>query len=97
MTGEQTVDSTHYPRATRPGNRSTAPLPAGAAASASAKPSADMTQAKESRGASHIAVDTMERLLAVVVHSAGIQSRVGVRALLARPFLRFEGVATRAV
>ena len=56
-----------------------------------------MTQAKESRGASHIAVDTMERLLAVVVHSAGIQSRVGVRALLARPFLRFEGVATRAV
>ena len=36
----------------------------------------------------------MERLLAVVVHSAGIQSRVGVRALLARPFLRFECLKT---
>ena len=45
--------------------------------------SADMTQAKESKGASrHIAVDTMGLLLAVVAPSAGIQDRVGVRALL---------------
>ena len=36
----------------------------------------------------------MERLLAVVVHPAGIQGRVGVRALLVRPFLRFECLKT---
>ena len=29
-------------------------------------------------------------LLAVVVHSAGIQGRVGVKAFLVRLFLRFE-------
>ena len=36
----------------------------------------------------------MGLLLAVVVHPAGIQSRVGVRALLVRPFLRFECLKT---
>ena len=44
-----------------------------------------------------MAVDTMGLLLAVVVYSAGIQDRVGVRALLVRLFLRFECAATRAV
>ena len=36
----------------------------------------------------------MGLLLAVVVHSAGIQGRVGVRALLVRLFLRFECLKT---
>ena len=38
----------------------------------------------------HIASDTMGLLLAVVVHSAGIQDRAGAKALLIRLFLRFE-------
>ena len=38
----------------------------------------------------HIASDTMGLLLAVVVHSAGIQDRAGAGALLIRLFLRFE-------
>ena len=37
-----------------------------------------------------MASDTMGLLLAVVVHSAGIQDRVGARALPVRLFLRFE-------
>ena len=42
----------------------------------------------------HIASDTMGLLLAVVVHSAGIQDRAGARALLERPFLHFECLKT---
>ena len=41
-----------------------------------------------------MAVDTMGLLLAVVVYSAGIQDRVGVRAFLVRLFLRFECLKT---
>ena len=41
-----------------------------------------------------IASDTMGLLLAVVVHSAGIQDRAGARALLIRLFLRFECLKT---
>jgi len=40
----------------------------------------------------HIAVDTQGNLLAVVVHSAGIQDRVGARAVLIRLFCRFQGI-----
>ena len=40
----------------------------------------------------HIAVDTDGNLLAVVVHSAGIQDRVGARAVLIRLFCRFQGI-----
>ena len=36
----------------------------------------------------------MGLLLAVVVHSAGIQDRMGARALLIRRFLHFEGLKT---
>ena len=36
----------------------------------------------------------MGLLLAVVVHSAGIQDRAGARALLIRLFLRFEYLKT---
>ena len=36
----------------------------------------------------------MGLLLAVVVHSAGIQDRAGARALLIRLFLHFEGLKT---
>ena len=42
----------------------------------------------------HIASDTMGLLLAVVVHSAGIQDRAGARALLIRLFLYFESLKT---
>ena len=42
----------------------------------------------------HIASDTMGLLLAVVVHSAGIQDRAGARALLIRLFLHFESLKT---
>jgi putative transposase len=38
----------------------------------------------------HIAVDTQGNLLAVMVHSAGIQDRVGARAVLMRLFCRFD-------
>jgi transposase len=38
----------------------------------------------------HIAVDTQGNLLTVVVHSAGIQDRVGARAVLTRLFRRFD-------
>jgi transposase len=41
----------------------------------------------------HIAVDTEGNLLAVVVHSAGIQDRVAARAVLIRLFCRFKGIA----
>ena len=40
----------------------------------------------------HIAVDTQGNLLTVVVHSAGIQDRVGARAVLMRLFRRFDGL-----
>jgi hypothetical protein len=40
----------------------------------------------------HIAVDTMGFLLAVVVHSAGIQDRVGARAALIRLFRGITGI-----
>jgi len=40
----------------------------------------------------HIAVDTQGNLLAVVVHSAGIQDRVGARAVLMRLFCRFDTI-----
>lgn len=39
-----------------------------------------------------MAVDTQGNLLAVVVHSAGIQDRVGARAVLLRLFWRFPGL-----
>ncbi len=38
----------------------------------------------------HIAVDTQGNLLAVIVHSAGIQDRVAARAVLMRLFCRFD-------
>jgi transposase len=40
----------------------------------------------------HIAVDTQGNLLAVVVHSAGIQDRVAARAVLLRLFCRFDTI-----
>jgi transposase len=40
----------------------------------------------------HIAVDTQGNLLTVVVHSAGIQDRVGARAVLTRLFCRFDTI-----
>jgi transposase len=40
----------------------------------------------------HIAVDTQGNLLAVVVHSAGIQDRVGARAVMMRLFRRFDTI-----
>jgi putative transposase len=40
----------------------------------------------------HIAVDTMGFLLTVVVHSAGIQDRVGARAVLIRLLGRIPGI-----
>jgi transposase len=40
----------------------------------------------------HIAVDTQGNLLAVVVHSAGIQDRVAARAVLIRLFCRFDSI-----
>jgi putative transposase len=40
----------------------------------------------------NIAVDTQCNLLAVVVHSAGIQDRVGARAVLTRLFCRFDTI-----
>jgi transposase len=42
----------------------------------------------------HIAVDTQGNLLAVVVHSAGIQDRVAARAVLMRLFCRFDSITT---
>ena len=41
----------------------------------------------------HIAVDTEGNLLAVIVHSAGIQDRVAARAVLMRLFCRFDSIA----
>lgn len=40
----------------------------------------------------HIAVDTMGFILTVVVHSAGIQDRIGVRAVLIRLFGQIPGI-----
>jgi len=40
----------------------------------------------------HIAVDTEGNLLTVVVHSAGVQDRVGARAVLTRLFCRFDSI-----
>ena len=42
----------------------------------------------------HIAVDTQGNLLAVIVHSAGIQDRVAARAVLMRLFCRFDTIQT---
>jgi putative transposase len=42
----------------------------------------------------HIAVDTMGFILAVVVHSAGIQDRVGARAVLIRLFALVTTIQT---
>jgi transposase len=42
----------------------------------------------------HIAVDTQGNLLAVVVHSTGIQDRVGARAVMMRLFCRFDSIST---
>jgi transposase len=42
----------------------------------------------------HIAVDTQGNLLAVIVHSAGIQDRVAARAVLMRLFCRFDTITT---
>ncbi len=42
----------------------------------------------------HIAVDTEGNLLAVVVHSAGVQDRVAARAVLMRLFCRFDTITT---
>jgi transposase len=40
----------------------------------------------------HIATDTQGHLLTVVVHSAGIQDRIGARAVLMRLFRRFDTI-----
>lgn len=40
----------------------------------------------------HIAVDTEGNLLAVIVHSAGIQDRAGARAVLMRLFCRLDSI-----
>jgi putative transposase len=40
----------------------------------------------------HIAVDTQGNLLIATVHSAGIQDRVGARAVLMRLFCRFDAI-----
>jgi transposase len=40
----------------------------------------------------HIAVDTQGNLLTVVAHSAGIQDRVGARAVLTRLFCRIDTI-----
>ena len=40
----------------------------------------------------HIAVDTQGNLLAVIVHSAGIQDRLAARAVLMRLFCRFDTI-----
>jgi transposase len=42
----------------------------------------------------HIAVDTQGNLLAVIVHSAGIQDRVAARAVLMRLFCHFDSITT---
>jgi len=42
----------------------------------------------------HIAVDTEGNLLAVIVHSAGIQDRAAARAVLMRLFCRIDSIAT---
>jgi len=42
----------------------------------------------------HIAVDTLGLLLAVVVHSAAIQDRVGAKVLLVRLYCRFHSIST---
>jgi transposase len=42
----------------------------------------------------HIAVDTQGNLLAVIVHSAGIQDRVAAPAVLMRLFCRFDSITT---
>ena len=42
----------------------------------------------------HIAVDSLGLLLAVVVHSAGIQDRIGARAILIRLFVAFARIQT---
>ena len=42
----------------------------------------------------HIAVDTEGNLLAVVVHSAGIQDRVAARAVLMRLFCQLDSITT---
>ena len=38
----------------------------------------------------HIAVDTQGNLLTAIIHSAGIQDRVGARAVLMRLFRHFD-------
>jgi transposase len=40
----------------------------------------------------HIAVDTQGDVLTVVVHSAGVQDRVGARTVLTRLFCRFDSI-----
>ena len=40
----------------------------------------------------HIATDTQGNLLTVVVHSAGIQDRIGARAVMMRLFRRFDTI-----
>jgi putative transposase len=42
----------------------------------------------------HIAVDTGGNLLAMMVHSAGIEDRVAARAVLMRLFCRLDSIAT---
>jgi transposase len=42
----------------------------------------------------HIAVDTQGNLLAAIVHSAGIQDRVGARAVMMRLFRGFDAITT---
>lgn len=41
----------------------------------------------------HVAVDTMENLLAVCVHSAGMQDRRGARLLMIRLYTMFAAVS----
>jgi len=42
----------------------------------------------------HIALNTQGNLLAVVVHTAGIQDRMGARAVMMRLFCRFDSITT---
>ena len=124
MCKPQVASDLRFPRTTRPGNRSTTPLPAGASAAcgvccwrccvskcAQGRKAGQaqrshhrlpISQDRLKRGQRgydagkrvkgrkrHIASDTMGLLLAVVAPLAGIQDRVGAKALLIRLFMYF--------
>lgn len=53
------------------------------------------TRAKKIKGRKrHIAVDAEGNLLAVIVHSSGIQDRIAARAVRMRLFCRFDTLTT---